>query len=224
MIRTRIKICGIRDDEGLFAAADAGADAVGFVFHRASKRYIDPEEAFELAALLPPFVSTVGLFVDATLDQFSAIEEICPTSFSQLHGRESTQLAAQCGPGVIKALRFDPATIVDELRKWDAVPEVDAVLVDGSAGGEGVAFDWKLLAEPAGALRKPLIIAGGLTPENVGEAIRVVRPFGVDVSSGVERPGEPGSKDPARIEAFCRAVRRADSANDAATEAGAGGR
>lgn len=209
MVRTRIKICGIRDEEGLFAAADAGADAVGFVFHKASKRYIDPDEAFELAALLPPFVSTVGLFVDATLDQFSEMEETCPTSFSQLHGRESVQLVKQCGPGVIKAVKFEAGVIEAELKRWDEVPEVDAILIDGSAGGEGTAFDWRALVEPAKAIRKPLIIAGGLTPQNVGEAIQLLRPFGVDVSSGVER--EPGVKAPELMEAFCRAVREADS-------------
>ncbi len=207
--RTRVKICGIRDEQALFAAADAGADAVGFVFHPASKRFIDPEEAWELVGLLPPFVSSVGLFVNASVEKFSQIEETCPTTFSQLHGDEPPDLVRQCGPGVIKAVRFDAASIAAELARWDALDEVDAVLVDGSAGGEGTAFDWTALAAARGRLTKPLILAGGLTPENVGEAIRVVRPWAVDVSSGVEIA--PGVKDPRLIERFCAAVMRADA-------------
>lgn len=210
MARTRIKICGIRDEEGLFAAAESGADAVGFVFHPQSPRFIEPEEAWELVGMLPPFVSSVGLFVNATVEKFMEMEEVCPTSFSQLHGSEKVEVVRQCGPGVIKAVRFDAATIAQELAAWDAVDEVDAILVDGSAGGQGQTFEWKALAEVRDSVRKPLILAGGLTPENVGEAIRVARPWGVDVSSGVERA--PGEKDPALIEAFCRAVMRADAA------------
>lgn len=212
MARTRIKICGITDEEGLFASADAGADAVGFVFHPQSRRYIDPEEAFELVAYLPPFVSSVGLFVNADLDTFSTIEEDCPTTFSQLHGDEREDLVRQCGPGVIKAVKFDPATISRELKRWDKLDEIDAILVDGSEGGQGKAFDWSALAEAKAATTKPIIIAGGLTPENVGDAIRAMRPFAVDVSSGVE--SAPGEKDRVLIKKFCDAVRSADAALD----------
>jgi phosphoribosylanthranilate isomerase len=115
---------------------------------------------------------------------------------------------------VIKAVRFDPATIRAELELWGDVEEVDAILIDGSAGGKGVAFDWSALADAVGGpgapkVEKPLFLAGGLTPENVGAAIRAVRPFAVDVSSGVER--ERGKKDHALISAFCAAVRQADA-------------
>lgn len=209
MPRTRIKICGIKDEEALFAAADAGADAVGFVFHPQSVRFIEPEEAFDLASFLPPFVDTVGLFVDAPLEKFMQMEEACPTSFTQLHGKEHVDLVKQCGPGVIKAVRFDALTIEKELAKWDALDEVDAILIDGSAGGQGTAFDWNLLVEPVKKLSKPWILAGGLTPLNVGDAIRLLRPYGVDVSSGVER--EPGVKAPELIEQFCEAVLKADA-------------
>lgn len=209
MPRTRIKICGIRDEESAFAAADAGADAIGLVFYRQSPRYIEPEEAWQLVGMMPPFLSSVGLFVNADLERFMNTEELCPTDMSQLHGQESEDLVRQCGPNVIKAVRFDAATIDAELARWDAVDEVDAVLVDGSAGGQGTSFDWTGLAAAGKRLRKPLILAGGLTPENVGEAIRIVRPYAVDVSSGVE--SAPGVKDPDLIEAFCRAVRRADT-------------
>ena len=208
MPRTRIKICGITDEEGLFAASDAGADAVGFVFHPKSRRFIEPEEAFELVGLLPPFVASVGLFVDAGVDRFSDMEELCPTDLSQLHGNESEQVVRDCGPKVIKAVKFDAATIEKELARWDKVDEVDAILVDGSAGGAGETFDWNALAKVKSATSKPIILAGGLTPANVAEAIRIVRPYGVDVSSGVE--SEPGQKDRTLIAAFCRAVRGAD--------------
>lgn len=208
-MRIRIKICGITDEEGVLAACDAGADAVGFVFHPKSRRFIEPEEAFELVAYLPPFVSSIGLYVDATVERFSDIEEICPTDRVQLHGNESDDVVRRCGPGVIKAVRFDPATIAKELARWDAIDEVDAILIDGSAGGEGTPFDWTLLADHTHLTTKPIILAGGLTPKNVEEAIRVIRPYAVDVSSGVE--SEPGVKDRDLIEAFCKAVRRADA-------------
>lgn len=212
MPRTRIKICGIKDEESAFAAADAGADAVGLVFYRQSPRFIEPEDAWELVGMLPPFVSSVGLFVNADLDRFMSIEETCPTDLSQLHGQESEDLVRQCGPNVIKAIRFDADTIAKELERWDKLAEVDALLIDGSAGGAGASFDWAALAAVKDRASKPLILAGGLTPQNVGQAIRVVRPYGVDVSSGVE--SAPGVKDPELIEAFCRAVRRADAELD----------
>jgi phosphoribosylanthranilate isomerase len=206
MPRTRIKICGITDEEALFAAADAGADAVGFVFHPKSRRYIDPADAFDLISFLPPFVSSVGLYVDAKVDVFSDIEEICPTDRTQLHGDESEETVRRCGPGIIKAVRFDPATIERELTRWSKIEEVDAILVDGSPGGAGTTFDWSALAKVKQACTKPLIIAGGLTHENVAEAIRVVRPYAVDVSTGVE--SEPGVKSAELIQKFCDAVHR----------------
>jgi phosphoribosylanthranilate isomerase len=216
-VRTRVKICGVRTPRDALAAVEAGADAIGLVFHPASPRAIDPTDAWAILGALPPFVSSVGLFVDATVDEFCEVEEVCPTDYSQLHGGEDVEVVRQCGPRVIKAVRFDPATIRDQLALWDDVEEVDAILVDGSAGGQGTTFDWTALAEVVGGaggtgsrtVKKPLILAGGLTPENVGAAIRSVRPFGVDVSSGVER--ERGVKDPALIRAFCAAVRQADA-------------
>ena len=209
MPRTRIKICGITDEESLFAAADAGADAVGFVFAHKSRRYIDPADAFDLVSFLPPFVSSVGLYVDAKVDQFADIEEICPTDRVQMHGDESEETVRRCGPSVIKAIRFDVATIERELTRWSKLEEVDAILVDGSAGGAGTTFDWSALAKVKQASSKPLIIAGGLTHENVGEAIRAVRPYAVDVSSGVET--EPGVKSGELMRKFCDAVRAADA-------------
>ncbi|MBM4108367.1 MAG: phosphoribosylanthranilate isomerase [Phycisphaerae bacterium] len=204
MGRTRIKICGVRDEETAWAAADAGADAIGLVFVRSSPRYIDPEAAAALMMGLPPFLSTVALFMNPSLEHFCDAEETCPTTYVQFHGNEDEALVRRCGPGLIKAVRFDKDTIADDLARWDGVDEVDAILVDGGAGGEGVAFEWNRLAELVDNLSKPIVLAGGLTPDNVAEAIRVVRPYAVDVSSGVEK--ERGVKDPALVEAFCRAV------------------
>lgn len=209
MTRTRIKICGINDEHALDAAAQAGADAVGFMFVQGSPRYIDPETAFGLSTMLPPFMATVGVFADPDPDAFAEIEQLCPTTCTQLHGDEDARLVRTLGPDIIKAVRFDPATINENLARWDEDENVGAILVDGSAGGEGITFDWAALAPLIADLSKPVILAGGLTPDNVGDAIRAVRPYGVDVSSGVE--ATRGVKDPAKIRAFCQAVRRADT-------------
>lgn len=208
MGRTRIKICGIRDAENALVAAEAGADAIGFMFYRESPRHIEPEDAREIMDILPPMVSTVGVFVNPSIEKFCDCEETCPTNYVQLHGQEDEELVRQCGPWLLRAVRYDPATIRTELERWDEIDEVDAILVDGSLGGQGVALDWSGLAEAMQGIKTPIYLAGGLTPENVGEAIRVVRPYGVDVSSGVEK--ERGVKDPALIRAFCEAVRAAD--------------
>lgn len=211
MARTRIKICGIKTVDAARAASDAGADAVGFVFHAASPRFIAPESAWEILAQLPPFLTSVGLFVEPSIERFCDIEEQCPTGMSQFHGNEDEEVVRECGPNIIKGVRFDPATIGDELARWDEVEEVAAILIDGSDGGQGLACDWKALAAAIGeraAGSTPIILAGGLTPENVGEAIRIVRPWGVDVSSGVE--SSRGVKDAALIARFCEAVQRAD--------------
>ncbi|GMV26376.1 MAG: N-(5'-phosphoribosyl)anthranilate isomerase [Phycisphaerae bacterium] len=208
MGRTRIKICGIRDADTALQAADAGADAIGFMFYRESPRYIDPEDARSIMDALPPLVATVGVFVNPSIEKFCDCEEVCPTNYVQLHGQEDEAMVRQCGPWLIRAVRYDPATIRSDLARWDQIDEVDAILVDGSAGGQGVALDWNGLAQAAQGISTPLFLAGGLTPDNVADAIRAVRPYAVDVSSGVE--SSRGVKDPALIRAFCQAVREAD--------------
>ncbi len=207
-MRTRIKICGVRDAETARVAADAGADAIGLVFVEKSPRFVTPEVAWAIVQTLPPFVASVGLFVDASVDEYAEIEQRCPTDFGQLHGSEPEKTVRACGPRLIKAVQFSEKTIENDLRYWSGIEEVDAVLVDGSPGGEGTALDWNALAQVKDACAKPLILAGGLTPGNVAEAVRVVKPYAVDVSSGVER--ERGVKDHARIAAFCAAVRGVD--------------
>lgn len=209
--RTRIKVCGIRDEASARHAVESGVDALGFVFVRASARHISPERAREIMDVLPPFVASVGVFVNASLDAFCDVEEVCPTTLAQLSGNENEALVRQCGPFVIKAVRCagaDTSAWRDELQRWDAVDEVDAILVDVTLP-EGAPVDWPAVALATRDLQTPVILGGVLTPANVGAAVRIVRPFGVDVSGGVER--EPGVKDPALLEAFCDAVRAADA-------------
>src|ERR1051326_6336696 len=127
MPRTRIKICGVKTPEIARAAIEAGADAIGFMFVRSSPRYIEPEAAFELALGMPPMISTVGVFMNASVDAFSEIEEICPTHSAQLHGNEDVPTVRDCGPA-IKAIRYDAATIRSDLERWAAVDEGEASL------------------------------------------------------------------------------------------------
>lgn len=208
MGRTRIKICGVRDERTALAAIGAGADAIGFVFVRSSPRFIEPREAYEILRGLPPFVATVGVFMNTPADAYAEIEQACPTTHAQLHGSEDESLVRACSP-VIKAVRYARETIAEDLGRWDRCDGVEAILIDGPAPGAGVPFQWSQLAPLIRGLSKPVILAGGLTPENVAEAIREVRPYGVDVSSGVER--SRGVKDPGLVRAFCDAVRAADS-------------
>lgn len=211
-MRTRIKICGVRDIAAARAAAEAGADAVGFVFAEGSPREIEPEEAVEIMFALPPMVSSVGVVRDLDVDEFCEVEQRCPCEMMQLHGDEDDKTVASCGPGVIKAVAFEPATGEAQIRRWFRLREVAAVLIDGPRAGSGEALDWAALAatlEKTGRI-KPVILAGGLTAENIGEAIRTIRPYAVDVSSGVE--SAPGVKDAEKIRAFCRAVAAADAA------------
>ncbi len=212
MSRTRIKICGLRDEASVEVAVACGADAVGFVLVPESPRYIEPERAAELMCMLPPLVTAVGVIQNLSVDEFCDLEQRFPAPLMQLHGTESAKTVEACGPGVVKGFRFDATTIVDELARWDEIDEVDAMLIDGSAGGAGIAFDWTQLKPLLEPIRTPIIVAGGLSPDNVADAIREIRPYAVDVSSGVEIA--PGVKDPHRIEAFCRAVRDADACAD----------
>ncbi len=207
--RTRIKICGVRDPETALVCAQAGADAVGLMFVERSPRAIGPGMGLEIMGALPVFVTAVGVTADLDVDAFCDLESACPAPVFQLHGREDEKTVRACGPGVVKAFKYDAATIASQLSRWGAIDEVDAVLIDGSSGGEGVSFDWGELGEALGEFAKPVMIAGGLHAGNVGEAIRGVRPFGVDVSSGVE--SAPGVKDHDKIREFCAAVRAVDA-------------
>ncbi len=207
-LRTRIKVCGITTSEAAQAAVDAGADAIGFVFVKDTPRYIDPEEAAAIMYSLPPFVSAVGVVQDLSVDEFCALEYACPAHTMQLHGKESVDVVAACGPGIIKAFKYEDATINSQLTRWAKVDEVDALLIDGSTGGTGESFNWKNLVPHLIDYPKKIIIAGGLDETNVGEVIKILRPYAVDVSTGVE--DAPAIKNPQKIIDFCAAVRAAD--------------
>ncbi|MDY0011661.1 MAG: phosphoribosylanthranilate isomerase [Rhodocyclaceae bacterium] len=205
--RTRIKICGLTREEDVAAAVTAGADALGFVFYPASPRHVDLARAEALMALVPPFVTVVGLFVNAAAAQVDQALARLPIQLLQFHGDETDQDCARHGRPYIKAARVRPG--FDLVDYAAAFPGASALLVDAFVegyGGGGHVFDWNLI--PAAGLGKPLILSGGLDATNVGEAIRRVHPWAVDVSSGVERA--KGIKDAARIEAFISGVRNAD--------------
>ena len=205
--RTRIKICGITRPQDALAAAAAGADAVGFVFYRPSPRHVAPDAAAAIARALPPFVTTVGLFVDAPADAVRAALAAVPLGLLQFHGDEPPDFCGQFGRPFIKAVRIRPET--DLLQYAARYPDAAALLLDafrpGVPGGTGEMFDWDLI--PA-ALDARVVLSGGLTPGNAGAGIERVRPWAVDVSTGVE--AAPGIKDEERIGQFAAAVRAAD--------------
>ena len=206
--RTRIKICGLRTEADVRAAVDAGVDAVGFVFVHSSPRYIDPGAAAELACLLPPFVDAVGLFADQKASEICDMAGEACVQMVQLHGREDRQCVELVRNefAVIKGIRFSNQAV----QQWGGVNSVDMLLVDGSEGGKGETLDWAALAAQRESIEPPLMLAGGLTADSVARAIAAVRPYAVDVSSGVE--SRPGVKDAALIHQFGAAVRRADQA------------
>jgi phosphoribosylanthranilate isomerase len=221
MSRTRIKICGITTPQDALAAADAGADAVGLVFHPPSRRNLSRAQAAEILAALPPMITAVGLFVDLPVEQVRSIATELHLSHVQLNGHESPQFVAElAGFCVVKAIHVAQKTFAEELRLWrgavapaGASPLRGLVLeTAGQVGGSGIANDWDAVvaARAAGALDglPPLIAAGGLQAETVGQVVRMLHPWGVDVSSGVE--SSPGRKSAEKIRRFIEAVRQAE--------------
>ncbi|NMG64273.1 phosphoribosylanthranilate isomerase [Azoarcus indigens] len=206
MSRTRIKICGLTRPEDVRAAVNAGADAVGFVFYPPSPRNLSVKRAAELAAQLPPFVSAVGLFVNPVPTFINEVLSAVPLQLLQFHGEETNAECDRYRMPWIKAARMRPG--VDLLEFALSYPGASGILLDAFVdgyGGGGKTFDWSLI--PAG-LDRPIILSGGLAPENVQEAVRCVRPWAVDVSSGVE--AAKGIKDADKIAAFVAGVRDAD--------------
>jgi phosphoribosylanthranilate isomerase len=203
----KIKICGITNLEDALLAAALGADALGFIFYAPSPRYVPPETAREIVAQLPPFVATVGVFVDETAGVVQELAARVKLDWVQLHGSESPENCRTLGRRVIKSFRIRDASTLQELEPFQGA--VQAFLLDtykkGQVGGTGEVFDWEL-ARQARAYG-PVILAGGLTPDNVARALRVAQPQAVDSASGTE--AAPGKKDPARLRAFFEAVRGA---------------
>lgn len=216
--RTRIKICGITRAEDLHAAIAAGADAVGLVFYPSSPRFIDPVAAAGLLAQVPPFITTVGLFVNASPEQVRRTVAVAPVSLLQFHGDESPEecrLSAQAvGRPFIRALRVKPDMRQADLLEYELDYRRAGALFSGllldthvdQYGGSGKVFDWSLIPEE---LAPRVVLSGGLSARNATEAVMRVRPHAVDVSSGVEL--DKGIKDAAKIREFIAAVRQADA-------------
>lgn len=206
MSNVRSKICGITRIEDALAAAQAGADAIGLVFYAKSPRAVEVQQARAIIRALPPFVTTVGLFVNATRCELGEILDAVPLDLLQFHGDETPAECEGHGRPWIKALRVRPGDDLEAACQHYA--GASGILLDtfvpGVPGGTGQAFDWSLV--PA-QLSKPIVLAGGLEPGNVGQAIAQVRPWAVDVSGGVEQA--KGIKDASRIQAFLSAVRQA---------------
>lgn len=210
-MRTRVKICGLTRKADAMAVWEAGADAIGLVFHPGSPRYLSPSAAEDLVRELPPFLGRVGVFVNPTEAQVREAVVRAGLTAIQLHGEETPAFCARFAPlPVIKAFRIRDEDSLENLRRYR---HVQAWLLDAwhpsARGGTGERFDWAW-ARQAMEHRVPVILAGGLSPENAAEAVRTVRPFALDVSSGVE--SAPGRKAPERIHAFMRAVREAEAA------------
>ena len=205
-MRTRVKICGITRTEDLRTVADAGADAFGLVFYPPSPRCLTLERARELNRAAPAFLTSVALFVNASAEEVRQVCAVVHPQVLQFHGEETPEFCRAFDVPYIKACRVRAG--VDLLEYWRPFSDASGWLADAwveEYGGVGAGFDWSLVPEQK---EKPLVLSGGLAPGNVAEAIRRVRPWGVDVSSGVE--SAKGIKDAARIAAFVAEVRNAD--------------
>ncbi len=201
----RVKICGVTSVADARAAADAGADAVGLMFYERSPRRVDLDTAAAIGRALPPFVVRVGVFVDAAEAFIHEAAARCGLSALQLHGDETPDFCRRFALPVIKAFRIRGPESLRALAAYDTAAWLLDSYVPGHPGGTGARFNWELVrGVPSGT---PIILAGGLTPENVADAVRRTRPYAVDVSSGVE--SAPGRKDPARMRAFVAAARAA---------------
>ncbi len=204
-MRTRIKICGVTRPEDARNAAQAGADAIGLVFYAASPRAVSVPQARRIIAALPPFVTTVGLFVDASPDEIEAVLRAIPLGLVQFHGDELPEQCDRYGVPYIKAVRMKEHVILSNVAA--AYETASGLLLDtyraGVPGGTGKTFDWSRVPRNLG---KPVIVAGGLTPENITEAVGQTKPYAVDVSGGVE--SAKGIKDATKMRAFIRGVMR----------------
>jgi phosphoribosylanthranilate isomerase len=205
---TRIKCCGMTRVEDAMLAADLGVDAIGLIFTARSRRRVDIDQARAIVRALPPLVTTVALFMDEDAALVNDVIAAVQPALLQFHGAERDDWCAQFGRPYLKAVAMGEGG--DALPRLRAFPQAAGLVLDGhglgEAGGSGKAFDWSLMPRD---LAQPLILAGGLHAGNVAEAIRVARPWGVDVSSGIE--SAPGIKDPARLAAFVAAVRAEDA-------------
>lgn len=212
----KVKICGLTNAEDAAVAVEAGADAVGFVFHRKSPRCAETSAVKAIIRELPPFVLPIGVFVNEEPKVVRDVMDSCGLALAQLHGDETAAYCETLGRPVLKAIRIRDRGSFLALAEFQGRAGVRGFLVDAFSpdayGGTGQLADWSLAAEAAAVAR--ILLAGGLTPENVAQAVGQVRPYGVDVSSGVE--ARPGKKDHAKVRAFVQAVRLASCEQDLA--------
>ena len=204
--RVRVKICGITSSEDAVAAVEAGADALGFMFYQQSSRHVSTDSAAGIVTKLPPFVTKVGVFVDASRETIEQAIVCCALDAIQLHGAEPPEMCVGFSRPVVKAFRISGESSLKLLPAYKTSAWLLDSYVPGQLGGTGAQFNWDL-AVSAARLGQPIILAGGLTPENVAEAVHRTWPFAVDVSSGVE--SAPGRKDWVKMRSFVRAVRTA---------------
>jgi phosphoribosylanthranilate isomerase len=200
----RVKICGITNVSDALAAADYGADAVGFVLYKSSPRYIDQSAVKNIISQLPPFVTTVGVFADGTEKEVLSTVEECGLDVIQLQGDEPADYCRRLGSRVIKAIRVRDKFSLNRMIPYKVRAFVLDTYREGELGGTGRTFDWSLAVD-AKKFGK-IILAGGLTPENIGPAIEQVRPYGVDVSTGVEE--RLGKKDHSKLKRFIETAKK----------------
>ena len=206
---TIVKICGVKTLDDALAAIEAGADYLGFNFYPKSVRFVEKETCAKITSFLKTDhsnIKLVGVFVNSSADEIKNIMQICLLDLAQLHGDESSEIFAQLAPRAIKAFRGIPSDITGFERNDAPAFLVDAA-VKGVYGGSGITANWSAAAELA--KKYPLLLAGGLTPENVADAVRQVKPWGVDVASGVESAA--GQKDASKMKAFVKAVREVEN-------------
>ncbi len=209
--RTRIKICGLTRVEDALALAHAGADAIGLNFYAPSPRAVSRERAVEIRDALPPFVTTVALFVNEAPDVVKNVIDDLRPALLQFHGDESEDYCAQFALPYLKAIRVEPRMCADDLLKCEMqFRSAKALLLDAWSpnlyGGSGARFDWEMIPQP---MRGRIVLSGGLTPQNVADAVKLIQPWAVDVSSGVES-SEKGIKDHHKITQFIEAVKNAN--------------
>ena len=200
---TKVKICGITSLDDALMAAEAGADALGFVFFEKSPRHVLPDDAAGIIAALPPFVQVVGLFVNAPLDLVNATADRCGLDIVQLHGDETPSYCDGVHRRVMKAFRVRGVESLVPIADYDVAGFLLDAYSPGAYGGTGASFDWDCAIRAKG--KGPIILAGGLDPGNVATAVAKVAPYGVDVSSGVE--SAPGRKDPEKVRRFIEQVK-----------------
>lgn len=201
--KTRIKICGMTNMEDAEAAVGYGADALGFIFYKGSKRYVDPGTARDIISNLPPFITTVGVFVNQDLNEVTEIQEKTGINTVQLHGDETPEFCNSISTKVIKVFRVKDTLDLDKVAQYPVQDILLDTYSDDEYGGTGRSFDWGILKNFS--MPANIILSGGLTAENVLEAVRVVNPYAVDVSSGVE--AEPGKKDHEKLKKFIEAIK-----------------